>query len=130
MSRVRFTAALAAAVLAAGLSANSLQASDTSGVRGIVLVSHGCPGPIRLGQQPCGFPRAGVVVRIFRGNAVAPIHSGRTDRHGRFAFPLAAGRYVLRVELKLAKPRTTAFTVKAASWTKLSLSYLIPPYME
>lgn len=129
MNRARMIWALTVAVLTVAGSANSLEAAQSSGVQGVVLVSHGCPGPIHLGQtQRCGHPDPGVLIRVFRGGSVAPIRSGRTDKDGRFDFPLAAGSYVLRVELKQEK--TKAFVVQTASWTKLSLYYLVPPFME
>lgn len=99
----------------------------------MVLLSHGCPGPVRPAAPPrrCAFPGAGVVVRVFRRGAVVPIRSLRTDTRGRFAFRLPAGAYVLRVVVaRVREEKPTTVVVRQAAWTSLSLYYLVSPYME
>jgi hypothetical protein len=123
---------LAVAPLVASLvAASSAPAgSAVSGIRGVLRLSHGCPGPVREGDgRRCDFAGAGVVIRVLRPGGIAALRSTQTDTAGRFSIVLPAGRYVLRADVPAAKPQFTAVSVHTASWTTVTLWYLIPPYM-
>ena len=108
----------------------ALAGTPSSGIYGVLRLSHGCPGPARVGDtRRCDFPGAGVLVRVFRPTATVAIKSVRTDRAGRFSVALAAGRYLLRVDVPSAKEQPTPVSVRASGWTAVTLRYLIPPYM-
>jgi hypothetical protein len=119
------------AVVVSLIAASSAQAgAAVSGIRGVLRLSHGCPGPVREGDgRRCDFAGAGVVIRVFRPGAIAALRSTRTDTAGRFSIVLPAGRYVLRADLPAAKPQSTPVSVRSESWTTVTLRYLIPPYM-
>jgi hypothetical protein len=129
MRRMLATAGVVATVIVATVGERSSDATPSSGVRGVLVLSHGCPGPVSV-EHPrhCGYPGAGIRVRVFQGHASAPLRSGRTDANGHFAFALRPGRYVVHVELQQEKSAT--FAVRFGRWTKLSLRYLVPPLME
>jgi hypothetical protein len=108
----------------------SAAGAEGSGVRGALRLSHGCPGPVQEGEtRRCDF--AGVdVVRVYGSSGGAAIGWTRTDQRGRFAFALAAGRYVLRVEVPKARTEPVPVLVRSATWTTITLRYLVPPCME
>jgi hypothetical protein len=126
------TKLLAAAAVVACLFVGSgaLAGTPSSGIHGVLRLSHGCPGPARVGDtRRCDFPGAGVLVRVFRPTATVAFRSLRTDNAGRFSVALAAGRYLLRVDVPFAKVQPTPVSVSASGWTVITLRYLIPPYM-
>jgi len=71
-----------------------------------------------------------VLVRVFRGSTSAAIAAGLTDRNGRLVIPLPPGRYLLRAEVSRAKDQPRAIRIRPATWTVVTLRYLVPPYME
>jgi hypothetical protein len=128
-NRLALLAALVSS-LAAIVVVGSAAGATGSGIRGALRLSHGCPGPVREGEtRRCDFAGAGVLVRVYRSSGAA-IGSTRTDQRGRFAFTLAAGRYVLRVEVPKARTAPVRVLVRSATWTTIMLRYLVPPYME
>ena len=123
---------LAAAAVVASLVASSSATAGVapSGIRGVLRLSHGCPGPVREGDgRRCEFAGAGVLIRVLRPGGSAALRATRTDAAGRFSIVLPAGHYVLRADVPAAKPQLTAVSVHTASWTTVTLRYLIPPYM-
>jgi hypothetical protein len=100
------------------------------GVRGVVRLSHGCPGPVREGDiGRCDFAAIGVLVRAVQ-QAGRIVGGDRTDRRGRFQIVLPAGRYLLRVEVATARDEPITVSVSRSGWTTVTLRYLVPPYME
>ncbi len=121
----------AAASLVALLGAPPGGGATAGGVRGVVRLSHGCPGPLREGDtRRCDFAGVGILVRAFRPGASAPVGSDRTDAKGRFAIALAPGTYLLRPQVPKIDAKPVAVSVRPAAWTTVTLSYLVPPYME
>jgi hypothetical protein len=117
-----------AAMLAAVFSQPATGAEG--GVRGVLRLSHGCPGPVREGdERDCSFPAAGVLVRAFARGTTVVAGADRTDRHGRFSIALAPGRYLLRVTVPNARTEPKPVAVRAAAWTTVRLRYLVPPFM-
>lgn len=127
---MRTSVAVVAVVVSLVAASGAPAWAAVSGVRGVLRLSHGCPGPVREGDgRRCDFAGAGVVIRVLRPGGVAALGSTRTDAAGRFSIVLPAGRYVLRVDVPDEKPRDAAVSVHTASWTTVTLRYLIPPYM-
>lgn len=119
-----------AVALAALFLALPAAGGSSSGVSGLLRLSHGCPGPVREGDaRRCDYAGANIVVRAFRAGATAPAGSDRTDAHGRFAIALPPGRYVLQAEVRQAKEHATAVSVTAGAWTAVTVRYLVAPYM-
>lgn len=107
------------------------RAAGSSGVHGLVRLSHGCPGPVREGDtRRCDFAGVGILVRVFRASVVSAVAADRTDRAGRFAIALPPGRYQLLAVVAKARVEPVLVRVGAASWTAVTLRYLVPPYME
>src|SRR5690349_3889046 len=120
----------AAAVVASLVASSATAGVAASGIRGVLRLSHGCPGPVREGDgRRCDFAGAGVLIRVLRPGGSGVVGSTRTDSAGRFSIVLPAGRYVLRADIPTAKQQPTAVSVHTASWTTVTLRYLIPPYM-
>jgi hypothetical protein len=100
-----------------------------SGVRGVLRLSHGCPGPVRPGAGHwCDFAGAKVIIRAFRASG-SPVASTRTNLEGRFVIALPPGRYLLRAEVPKANDQPVRVRVRSAKWTAVTLRYLVPPYM-
>jgi hypothetical protein len=105
-------------------------ATATSGVRGLLRLSHGCPGPVREGDtRRCDYAGAGIFVRAFTLSGAA-LAGDRTDARGRFTIALPPGRYLLRAHVPKAKDQPQPVRVRPANWTLITLRYLVPPYME
>jgi hypothetical protein len=123
---------LAAAAVMTGLfvGPGARAGMPSSGIHGVLRLSHGCPGPVRVGDtRRCDFPGAGIVVRVFRPAATVAFRSVRTDGAGRFSVALPAGRYMLRADVPLVREQPTPVSVRTGGWTAVTLRYLIPPYM-
>jgi hypothetical protein len=122
-------AALLAALAFSALPAAATTSSAT-GIRGVVRLSHGCPGPAREGEmRRCDFPGVDILVRVYAANRV--VASTRTDRRGRFALPLRPGSYsVAAVVANALSARPAAVRVRAAHWSVVTLRYLLAPLME
>ncbi len=102
----------------------------SSGVKGVLRLSHGCPGPARVGDtRRCDFAGTNVAVDAFAVGANSPIGRDRTDERGRFTITLQPGRYILRAEVPKTKEQERSVSVRAAQWTAVTLRYLVPPYM-
>jgi hypothetical protein len=103
-----------------------------SGVRGVLRLSHGCPGPVRPGPGHwCDFAGAGIIIRVFRASGSA-VTAAKTNSEGRFVFALRPGRYLLRAEvpnLPKAENQPVRVRVRSSRWTAVTLRYLVPPYM-
>jgi hypothetical protein len=122
--------AAAAVVSCLFVGSGALAGTPSSGIHGVLRLSHGCPGPARVGDtRRCDFPGAGILVQVFRPTATIAIKSVRTDSAGRFTIALAPGRYLLRADVPLAKQQPAPVSVPASGWTAVTLRYLIPPYM-
>jgi hypothetical protein len=127
---VKLMASVAASVVLLGVPLPAGGAAS-SGVRGVLRLSHGCPGPVREGEtRHCEFAGAGIVVRAIRSSTGTAVARDRTDRRGRFLIALPPGRYLLQAEVPKAKDQPLPVRVRVASWTVVTLRYLVPPYME
>jgi hypothetical protein len=124
---LRVVAIAACVVLLGPIAADG---SGSSGVRGKLRLSHGCPGPVREGDtRRCDFAGAGILIRAFRTSTGPAVAANRTDRNGHFVIALRKGRYLLRAEVT-TKDQPQLVRVRTGSWTVVTLRYLIPPYME
>jgi hypothetical protein len=107
-------------------------AARPSGVRGVLRLSHGCPGPVRPGPgHRCDFAGNEIIVRVFRTSGAA-VATARTNNNGRFVIGLRPGRYLLRAEvpnLPKTENQPVRVRVRSARWTPVTLHYLVPPYM-
>jgi hypothetical protein len=131
MNRLTLAVALAASLTLVSGAPVAADGRAASGVRGVLRLSHGCPGPVREGDtRRCDFAGAGIVVRAFRPAASAAVAADRTDRSGRFAIALPAGLYLLRAEVPKTRDQPLRVRVQPAKWTLVTLRYLVPPYME
>jgi hypothetical protein len=103
-----------------------------SGVRGVLRLSHGCPGPVRPGPGHwCDFAGAEVTIRVLRTSGTA-VAAARTNSDGRFTIALRPGRYLMRAvvpNLPKAQNQPVRVRVRSAKWTAVTLRYLVPPYM-
>lgn len=82
-------------------------AERTSAVQGMVSVTPSCPGPQKVGQEPCTSPLAEARLLL---QPQGPATGGQTFRfvanaNGRFSQKVPPGRYVLKVEVEGQYPR-------------------------
>jgi hypothetical protein len=119
--------AVAAAAIAVAATAGKPPAS---GVRGVLRLSHGCPGPARADEKRrCDFAGANVVIRAYGSATYALAGADRTDAAGRFEIALPPGRYLVQPDLPAAKSKPEVVSVRRGAWATITLRYLIPPYM-
>lgn len=123
------TTVLASAMLLGPFAATGAR---PSGVRGVLRLSHGCPGPVRPGPGHwCDFAGAGIIIRVFRTSGSA-VTAARTNSDGHFGIALRPGRYLLRAEVPNApnaQNQPVRVRVRSSRWTVVTLRYLVPPYM-
>jgi hypothetical protein len=124
--------AAAAALVLVGVLALPVGANTgpTSGVRGVLRLTHGCRGTERERlNRHCEFAGPRILVSAFLnfsgGVRVATV---RSSHDGHFALALAPGRYLLRADVPEAVDQPLLVSVRPKRWTTVTLRYLVPPY--